>query len=494
LAKTVPVLELCSKIAAFLRPEKREKMKNLPLYILFGIVGIPGSLLGADQNIDLEALKRELRELRQRTEELEKKLETLQTSPVPAVPAISTNITTAPAGPEPAVPSKWSPSQPITLMRSGGAYMNIGFDALLDVGGSTASDPSAQLELGDHDPIQRGFSMRNAEISFDGAVDPYFSGFANFVFKLDKDNSTEIEAEEVYAKTTSLPGNIQLRAGQYFANFGRQNPQHPHAWAFVDQPIILGRVLGPEGLRNLGGEIAWLAPTPFYTELTLSVMNGNSGQSFLFRNDGDDDGSGTDRFRGRRTTSRDLRGPGDLLFVPRVSASFDITDTQTLLIGTSGAFGPNNTGTDERTEIYGADIFWKWKSPKADKGFPFVVFQTEGLLSRFEAGEDPLAGVPLPAETLYDYGFYSQVLWGFKPGWVAGLRGDWADGNSGTDDPNDPFRTKRTRISPNLTWYPTEFSKLRLQYNYDNGEQFGDEHSVWLQFEFQLGAHSAHKF
>jgi hypothetical protein len=45
-----------------------------------------------------------------------------------------------------------------------------------------------------------------------------------------------------------------------------------------------------------------------------------------------------------------------------------------------------------------------------------------------------------------------------------------------------------------LTFYPSEFSKIRLQYNYDHGELFGTDHSVWLQVEFLLGAHGAHKF
>jgi hypothetical protein len=58
----------------------------------------------------------------------------------------------------------------------------------------------------------------------------------------------------------------------------------------------------------------------------------------------------------------------------------------------------------------------------------------------------------------------------------------------------DPLRDERWRISPNLTWYPTEFSKLRLQYNYDRRRNIGEDHSIWFQFEFLLGAHAAHKF
>jgi hypothetical protein len=471
--------------------------------VLFGILTAPSLVLGADEKIDVEALRQEIRELRQRTEQLERKLQQFEaTATAQPAPLGATNVTAALPLPDgvqpqssgaeaPTMGKTWSPTAPITLMRAGGAYMNIGFDALIDAGGSTARQPGDYLQLGGHDPLQRGFSAPNTEIVLDGAVDPYFTALANFVFQLDKNNETHFELEEVYAKTTALPGNVQLKVGQYLANFGRQNPQHPHQWAFVDQPLILSRVFGPDGLRSIGTDISWLAPTPFFTEFTLGILNGNGEQGFLFRNPGDEM-NGVSQFRGRTTVDGSLSGVDDLLFVPRMAMSFDLTDQQTLLFGTSAAFGPNNTGSDTRTEIYGADLYWKWKSASAEKGFPFVALQTEGLYSRFDAGADPAMGYG--AETLYDYGFYAQALWGFKPRWVAGLRGDWVDGNTGADDPNDPFRGRRTRISPNLTWYPTEFSKLRLQYNFDHGEYFGDEHSIWMQFEFQLGAHSPHKF
>ena len=391
-------------------------------------------------------------------------------------------------------PKKWSPAQPITVMRAGSAYMNISFDALMDFGWSTATDPSKQLQLGDHDPIQRGFSLRNAEITLDGAVDPYFKGAANIVYKLDQNNQSEVELEEAFLQTTGLPANLQVKAGQFFANFGRQNSQHPHAWAFVDQPLILNRAFGPDGLRNVGAQASWLAPLPFFTELSLGMLNSSGGTAFSFRNPGDADPSGTNRFAGRATSSRALRGPGDFLFVPRLSSSFDLTDQQTLVLGLSAAFGPNDTGPHDHTEIYGADIYWKWKSPTANQGFPFVSWQTEALWRRFDAGADTTATPALPAERIQDYGFYSQLLWGFQPRWIAGFRGEWATGNHAANDANDVFRGERVRFSPVVTFFPSEFSKLRLQYNYDHGQQFGDDHSVWLQMEFLLGAHGAHKF
>ena len=57
-----------------------------------------------------------------------------------------------------------------------------------------------------------------------------------------------------------------------------------------------------------------------------------------------------------------------------------------------------------------------------------------------------------------------------------------------------PKKLNVVATTPDLTFYPSEFSKLRLQYNYDHGEWFGVDHSVWLQVEFLLGAHGAHKF
>ena len=421
---------------------------------------------------EIEALKSQQREYQQRIDALSEKVESLS--------AGGGAPTVAPAP----TASTWTPSQPITLASSGTNYLNLSFDIQTVLGTSTEKDVS-ELELGDHDPDQRGFSLRNAEIALEGAVDPYFKAFANVVFKLDENNETDVELEEAYALTTSLPWNLQAKAGQFFAEFGRQNPMHPHAWAFVDQPLVMGRLLGGEGLRNVGARVSWLAPTPFYTELLLGVFNGEGGTAFSFRND--------ENTYGRTPVDNGVSNLGDLLYVPRVTSSFDLTDTQTLVVGASGAFGANDSGNDTDTQIYGADAYWKWRPLSAQQGFPFVAWQSEGMFRRFEAGADPTAG--LSDETLEDWGFYSQLTYGFRRGWVAGLRGEFVAGNDSEFDAIDPEeRADRTRVSPNLTWYPTEFSKLRLQYNYDHGEEFGDESSVWLQAEFLLGAHAAHKF
>jgi len=440
----------------------------------------------ADETLD--ALKQQLQLLQQQVQQLQQKVAELESAKAsqPTKAAGLSAEASAKAETAATTPAKtWSPEQPLTLGRAGSAYVNLSLVGDTVLGWSTTPDVE-RIEGAHHDPSQRGFTLQGAELTLDGAVDPYFTALATIPLVLEPGGETVVELEEAWVQTTSLPWNLQVKAGQMFANFGRHNQLHSHSWDFVDQPIVITRLLGGDGLRNPGAQLSWLAPLPFYTELSLGVFNSDHSS---FRADGE----GFSPLHGGEPVDRTLRGPQDLLYVPRLAVSFDLSDTQTLLLGSSAAVGPNNSGPNASTQILGADLYWKWRPVNAHQGFPFVSWQTEWLFRRYDAAERVgEGGTALPSETLRDWGLYSQLLWGFTRGWVAGLRGEYVTGNNATFVSDG--RLDRARISPNLTWYPTEFSKIRLQYNYDHIEQWGDEHSVWLQLEFLIGAHAAHKF
>jgi hypothetical protein len=502
---------------------------------------ITGALLLPAQEVrDVEQLKRHLRELqesfekaqrehKQQIESLTRQLDELSRRQMPGQPlpeAAELQRAQPPGAAQPAAPApsgRWSPAEPLRL-QSGGSFLDVSLVGTFAAGTSTADDIEGGTQLGGHDPNQRGFTVQGVELNLSGAVDPYFRGNANLSFFIDSGGETKLELEEAWLETMSLPANLQVRAGQLFTEFGRHNPTHPHAWAFVDQPLVLARFMGPDGLRNPGARLSWLTPTPFYSELFLNVQNSHGETATSFRSGGHAHGGEEEEevpFAYRHPDNdRGMRGFDDLLFAPRYVASMDLTDNQVLLLGASAAFGPNASGEEgnTRTEIYGADVTWRWKSPRHHGGFPFVQFQTEALLRRYKAGEfdwaeepeavvDEGTGLPafLEAEALTDYGLYTQLLYGFRKGWVAGLRGEFVTSDraayermaltfDGEPLGRDPLRAQRWRLSPNLTWYPTEFSKLRLQYNYDNRLGIGEDHSVWLQFEFLIGAHAAHRF
>jgi len=125
----------------------------------------------------------------------------------------------------------------------------------------------------------------------------------------------------------------------------------------------------------------------------------------------------------------------------------------------------------------------------------------------FEANEqldeaDPLNPITLPEETLRDQGGYLCAVYGFAVGWAFGLRGEYATGSGSSyqgggtfDRALDPFRCDRLRVSPMLSYQTSEYSRLRLQYNYDDSDHLDDEaHSFWLGFEILLGPHQPHTY
>jgi hypothetical protein len=486
------------------------------------VLGLAAGAVNAQETNEVEQLRNELREMRQQMQVLERKLGAVTASPSSGAAAVTDSAGTMEA--------EKAPLGNSTRTTRSGAYVDVGMVATFAAGGSTANDIEGGTQPGGHDPNQRGFTVQGAELNLQGAVDPYFRGNANILFSIDSGGESFVELEEAWLESVALPGNFQIRAGQLMSDFGRINTLHTHAWGFVDSPLVSARLLGPDGLRNPGARLSWLAPTPFYSELFLGIQNSHGETASSFRSSGHSHGHEDEEglpFGYRHADNdRGVRGLGDLLFTPRYALSFDLTDSQTLLLGVSGAFGPNSSGGegDTMTQIYGADFYWKWKPADGHGGFPFVSFQTEVMLRRYELGEfdwdedgdgllsegeleDTTTGLPavLGAETVTDYGFYSQLLYGFRKGWVAGVRFDYV-GNRKADYEEldlaldgdvlgrDALRAQRWRVSPNLTWYPSEFSKIRLQYNYDDRRQLGEDHSVWLQFEFLLGAHAAHKF
>jgi hypothetical protein len=172
-------------------------------------------------------------------------------------------------------------------------------------------------------------------------VDPYFRFDANIVFALDG-----VEVEEAYATTLDLPWQLQARAGQFLTRFGRLNATHPHSWDFVDQPFALTRVFGGEGNRGLGVELSWLTPLPWYVELlasTTQLAGEETARSF------------------RRDDDLEVNGLLDFEYVTALKQFFPLGDNWSLAWGLSGAFGPNSSGRAGGSQVYGTDVYLKWR-------------------------------------------------------------------------------------------------------------------------------------
>ena len=100
----------------------------------------------------------------------------------------------------------------------------------------------------------------------------------------------------------------------------------------------------------------------------------------------------------------------------------------------------------------------------------------------------------LPGRTLEDDAAYAQFVQVLSPAWEAGARYEWASGNP--DDPLDPdWTSDRTRASLQATYYPSHFSRLRLQLLADKLPwQTDTTLGGLLALEVVAGAHGAHAY
>ncbi|NMO18994.1 zinc-regulated TonB-dependent outer membrane receptor [Pyxidicoccus fallax] len=351
---------------------------------------------------------------------------------------------------------------------SGTNFLDLSFILDVAAAGFSSKEP---LQGGAHDPTRNGFNLQQLELSIGSVVDPYFRFDSNIVF-----SQFGVEIEEAYGTTLALPYNLQVRAGQFLTRFGRINPTHPHAWDFVDQPFAASRIFGGEGNRGLGTELSWLTPLPWYVELIGSLTDASgeaTARSFL--------GSSGDR----------VLSPLDLQALGAVKQFFPLTDDLSLMWGLSAATGPNPTGYRNRTDIFGTDIYLRYR-PITDGGNPtLITFTAEGYYRRRQ----------VPDDVLTDFNTYAQAAWRFDQRWATALRyelGTPARGENGAEvtDPLDPDWTEdRQRISANVTFWPTEFSRLRLQGATDRvGWRESPDYSVFLALELVTGAHGAHAF
>ena len=125
--------------------------------------------------------------------------------------------------------------------------------------------------------------------------------------------------------------------------------------------------------------------------------------------------------------------------------------------------------------------------PISRQSHTIVSLQAEGITRRRQsAGPD--------GATLVDTGLYGQLFWRFAQRWATAARYDYVTGAPG--DPLDPeWVSERQRVAADVTFYPTEFSRLRLQGSADLPAYRPDPiYAAFLALEVAVGAHGAHPF
>jgi hypothetical protein len=356
---------------------------------------------------------------------------------------------------------------------------------------------SAQLETSqgvDGSNAHRGFNLNYGEMSLYSIVDPYFDLFAVFHFAPE-----HAGLEESYITTRKLPYGFQVKVGKFLSGIGRINEQHEHVWDFVNRPLISQTFFGEEGLNEIGVRFTWVAPTDIFLMLGTEILTGDNEASF-----------GTTGFSdpGYNVNVRKIEEPN--LIVSYARSSFDL-DEAALLFGLSYAHGTTRAdqgfsaaegegmAIDATTDILSGDMTVKYILDP----IRYISLQSE-YLYRFMDGKYFVRNSSNTIQTgelsKHQAGLYSQLVAKSGLRWRIGVRYDLLSLNDVLlGKVSQGFPENLARYSAMIEFNPTEFSRLRLQWNYDSSKYI---HTIMpepyteviLQFNVAIGAHGAHSF
>jgi hypothetical protein len=310
------------------------------------------------------------------------------------------------------------------------------------------------------------FEFRSGEVGISASVDPFVRGYAIL-----NGTADDFEVEEAAIVTTSLPYNLALKGGRFFADFGRLSKFHDHDLPFVNRPIVLDTYVGGESQAD-GIEASYLVPIPHYLTLTAGAYNKLGGENARVDN----------------TVARDY---SEFTFLGRAATFFGLSDANSIDLGASLAGTPSvKIENDQPRYLTGFDLTYRYL-PLGEAGYRGLIWGTEVLWNQEHR---PVGGFPEePSDTplvfkrrdsvgLYTY-VEPRITRRLNPGflfeWVQDV--DHAAGDT-------------IAYSPYLTVWASEFQRIRLQYTRLEAPGAGNEdNQFFLQWTVILGSH-VHSF
>ncbi len=356
-------------------------------------------------------------------------------------------------------------------------------------------------EIGTKLPAGFSSALRTIELFAAADVDPFArayliaSGHAEGVNSRGSEEfgKAVFEIEEAAIQTTSLPYNLSIRGGRFFADWGYLGRRHAHDLPQIDIPPTLALYMG-NGNRTDGIELSWLAPTDTYLALT-------AGYGFNFGFVGE----------GPLSNIRTQVIQGSTLF-GSLRTYKDLTDDHNVELGFSFLYTPQSR-VPEASEL-------AFLAVDEDDPIDRRTFNVDFHYRWYPLGRGLRQSLSFHGEILYDYGQgrrsifgntksrgawggYAYVEYRLNKQWRPGFRFDYHQmpsepalvtnpktGNPGSTVNTSGSRTSAVTYSPYITYYPSEFHRLVLQYNHSRyGNTFDPQNQVLLQWQVVIGSH-----
>jgi len=320
--------------------------------------------------------------------------------------------------------------------------------------------------------------IRGLELNFQSYLDPFSR------LKATTHISDEgVDVEEVYLTHFTVLENATVDLGRFRQQFGVVNRWHEDALDQVQYPLALRKIFGDEGLNQTGASIEWTLPRwgSAYQGLTLQVTNTENERLF----------------------GGDTLGNPSILF--HYKNYRDLSRDTYLEFGLSGLFGWNDKWSvlDEDvhdtlgTQVFGADLSVLWE-PADQALYRNVEWRNE----LYFLNRDIIAPDASGRDNLQTWGAYSYLQTKIARNLDIGVRADYykPDSKSYADASIVPLaytakNPYRWQIGPYITWWQSEWVKLRCEYDYAFGHGTENtEHVLWFQSIFSAGPHKHERY
>ncbi len=346
---------------------------------------------------------------------------------------------------------------------------------------------------GDVGPGARSFNLGESELTVSANVDPYFSATMTAAIT----GEDEIGVEEAFFRTTALPSGFTVKGGRFFSGLGYLNEVHAHAWDFTDQPLIYQAFFGNQRAQD-GLQAKWIAPTDLFVEIGAETGNGETFPGTRRSRNGFNGETVFAHIGGDIGATASWRAGASWLDLNAEGRSYEDVDQ----------FGEQvlNSFTG-KSQTWGVDAVFKW-APTGNSAYQQLKVQAE-YMSRREDGDltFDVEGLGLSDTCESEQsGWYLQSVYQFRPRWRVGARYDSLDSGRTqialVDDrvlPAAAFPLLQAadpdRVTVMFDWSPSEFTRLRAQYAWDEARADGEQDRQFrLQYLYGIGAHGAHKY
>ncbi|MFW7379311.1 MAG: hypothetical protein ACOH5I_10920 [Oligoflexus sp.] len=329
-------------------------------------------------------------------------------------------------------------------------------------------------------PSRNKLDLREIEFGFSGAID--HTAQATVLFAVHRETHGEEEGEivfdvhEAYLEWTRLPANLHLKLGKMYFDAGLLNARHRHDWNFTNSPVVFDMIFNDrefgEGASDVGAELSYLMPLPFYQEIKVGAFRG--------RRFGHSHGDGSEK----RDPLYTLRVKNFLPIAALWGTQFGLSY---LRYNNTSAQPPNSGDLDHSL---GLDLSLKYEQGR-QRQFIWGNELWQKIGERDGRDQDNK-----------EQGLYTYVQQGWQH-WDIGLRYDYYEQTQFANPVLSDLKPSYEGQTAWIRWRPSEFSYYRLSLERHQASKdlshprhvAGKEaYSLTAQVVFMLGYHAPHQY